>query len=156
MGRSRRLAAIAGVLAGLGAVGAASRASAQAVMLPTQEIFSVGTTVVVPDGGAMYLGGVSRAREGSVSRGVPLLGGPLVQQRGYGREFSRSGASVHARIIDLDELDREVLAAARAARGEGVIAGEATSAAAGRAAAVGAPARPGLAEFLSRHMGRNQ
>lgn len=83
---------------------------AQAVVqLPTIQQFSIGTTVMVPDGGTLNLGGVSRARESSVRRGIPGLPG----QAGIGRELSSATVSVRATIIDLNELDRAVLAEAR-------------------------------------------
>ncbi|HTN75292.1 MAG TPA: hypothetical protein VL096_08600 [Pirellulaceae bacterium] len=91
-------------------------ALAQAVQLPTFRYFTTNTTVSVPDGGGASLGGVNRASSGSTSRGF----GPL-RNRASGSSVSASGASVHATIIDLQEMDRQVLAEAaqqRVARGE--------------------------------------
>ncbi len=104
---------------------------ATTVQLPSFSIFSVNTTVSVPDGGGMYLGGVNRARDGSTSRGF----GPFAN-RGIGGDRMASGVSVQATIIDHDELDRAVLAEAAARR---------------------APADPDTAKaaLLSRHVGRD-
>ena len=119
-------------------------ASGQTVQLPNQQIFSVGTSVLVPKRGAIQLGSVSRARESSAARGL-AGGGPVLENRGVGREFSRSTATAHVRIIDLDEMDREVLAAARRERGESFPA----------AAGAATPEQWQLAAFLTRHMGRH-
>jgi hypothetical protein len=95
--------------------------SAQVVQLPTFEVFTVATTVMVPDRGSMYLGGVNRAAYGSNSVGVPGLSkvpglNRLFTNRGIGSEISSSGAYASAHIMDLGELDREVLAEAAARR----------------------------------------
>jgi len=84
-------------------------AFAQVVQLPVIHQFSVGTTVVVPDRGTVVLGGVDRYRADSVRLG-PLL--PLLGQRAWGYEVSRSQAAVTATIIDHEEWDRAVLAEA--------------------------------------------
>ncbi|MCO6453947.1 MAG: hypothetical protein J5I93_01420 [Pirellulaceae bacterium] len=107
---------------GLGAVAAGLLASpstvhAQAVQLPSFHYFTVSTSVLVPDRGGAYLGGISRSQTGSVSRGVPLLGkvpgaDRLFRNQGIAASQSASGVSVHATIIDNAELDRAVLAAA--------------------------------------------
>jgi hypothetical protein len=85
---------------------------ATTVQLPSFSVFSVNTTVSVPDRGGMYLGGVSRARDESTTRGF----GPLAN-RGIGSDRAASGVTVHATIHDLDELDKAVLADAAAKRG---------------------------------------
>ena len=97
------------------------------VQLPSFSFFSVNTTVSVPDSGGAYLGGINRARDGSRARGFG--------NRGLGGDRLASGASVHATIIDHDELDRAVRGEAAAKRG---------------------PADPDVvkAEHLSRHVGR--
>ncbi len=92
----------------------ASQAFGQVVQLPTFNSFSVSTTVSVPDSGRGFAGGISRARSGSISRGIPVAGklpvaGPLFKDRGIGHSVSASGVSVHATIIDLDEMDKAVL-----------------------------------------------
>lgn len=104
---------------------AAEISSAQApttVQLPSYQVFSVNTTVSVPDGGGAYLGGINRAADSSVTRGLPLGSkipglGPLTTNRGLSSTRSASNMSVHATIIDHQELDAAVLAEAAARRG---------------------------------------
>jgi hypothetical protein len=120
-------------------------ARAQAVQLPTFRYFSVNTTVSVPDRGSAILGGVNRSSSGTTTRGI----GPL-RNRASGREVGSSAASVHATIIDLDELDREVLAEAarrREARGEPLVL---------RSPDEAEPRSPlaSKADYLSRHIAR--
>lgn len=88
------------------------RVNAQGVQLPVVRQFGVTTSVLVPDGGAMHMGGVRSAREGSVSRGTPFFPGPLGRNRAIGREVGTSDAWALVRIIDLKEWDRMTLAAA--------------------------------------------
>lgn len=78
------------------------------VQLPTFNMTTVRTTVTAPDGGSALLGGIGRASEGSVSRGVPLLGkvpgaGRLFHNRGIGRDVGLSQMTVSPRIISLEE-----------------------------------------------------
>ena len=80
---------------------------ATTVQLPSFSFFTVNTTVSVPDRGGMYMGGVNRARDGRIERGF----GPLAN-RAIGSDRGASGIAVHATIIDRDELDAAVLAAA--------------------------------------------
>ncbi|MGI9427919.1 MAG: hypothetical protein ACR2NM_04635, partial [Bythopirellula sp.] len=47
--------------------------SGTTVQLPTFEVIAVATTVSVPDGGTVLLGGIKRLREGRNEFGVPLL-----------------------------------------------------------------------------------
>jgi hypothetical protein len=127
--RSFSLAAVAiSLLAG----SAALAQPATTVQLPTFNVFTVQTTVSVPDGGGTYLGGINRARDGSVTRGFGPLG-----NRAIGLDRGASGVSVHATIIDHKEIDEALLAAA--AKKRGVAPGDAVSA---KAAA------------LSSHIGR--
>jgi hypothetical protein len=81
------------------------------VQLPTFQVFSVNTTVSVPDGGGALLGGINRAADRSVTRGA----GPLAN-RGISSTRSASNISVNATIIDHQELDEAVLAQAAARR----------------------------------------
>jgi hypothetical protein len=112
-------------LAAAGFCLSASIACAQApttVQLPTIQVFSVNTTVSVPDGGGALLGGINRAADSSVTRGLPLASkipglGRLAGNRGIGSTRSSSNMSVHATIIDHQELDAAVLAEAAARRG---------------------------------------
>jgi type II secretory pathway component GspD/PulD (secretin) len=126
------------------ASGTGSLAQGQVVQLPTYGSFSIGTTVVVPDRGATYLGGVNRAYYGYDSFGVPGLSripvaGRLFRNDGYGASVSSSGAFATARIIDLQEWDAAVLKAAARQRG----AGTADTALERKAA------------FLTQHVGRS-
>ena len=67
------------------------------VQLPTHGTFSIQTSVSVPDGGEMNLGGNVRYGAGTTRRGGA---------RAFGSSYGSSNASVKATIIDLDELDR--------------------------------------------------
>jgi len=146
---SRRL-----ILSSLAAAGAAllsgSDAAAQApapqapttVQLPSFSFFTVNTTVSVPDRGGAYLGGINRARDGSVARGI----GPL-QNKAIGGDRLASGASVHATIIDHDEIDRALLAAAARRSGTAIDPADAKAAALSKHIGVGpAPAIGAVSE----------
>lgn len=75
----------------------------QAVQLPIVEQFSLETTVLVPDRGRTFLGGVSRSAEGRQSFG------PI--RPGTSTGFSRSGTYVEARvwIHDPERMDERLL-----------------------------------------------
>ena len=81
------------------------------VQLPTYQVFSINTTVSVPDRGAVYLGGVNRSASGSTRRG-----GLLNSSRGFGSGSAASGVSVSAYIHDFEAMDKAVLAEAYARR----------------------------------------
>lgn len=90
---------------------------ATTVQLPTFRFFTVQTAVSVPDSGGAYLGGLSSGASSSSRRGIPLMIkdpwiAPLMGSRGIAHSAATSGASVHATIIDHEELDREALAEA--------------------------------------------
>lgn len=126
------------------ALGTDRSARGQVVQLPTFDSFSIGTTVVVPDRGATYLGGVSRAYYGRDSSGVPGLSripmaGRLFRNDSYGASVGTSGAHVAATIIDLQEWDAAVLSAAAQQRKAGVADGRIERKAA----------------FLAQHIGRS-
>lgn len=82
---------------------------ATTVQLPTLQVFTVDTTVSVPDRGRLMLGGISRQRSGRNQFWPPLVG----SRPGIGVETGASRLHVAATIMDLSELDRQVLAAAR-------------------------------------------
>jgi hypothetical protein len=78
------------------------------VQLPTFNLTTASTTVTVPDRGTALLGGIDRMREGSVTRGVPMLSkvpgvNRLFTNRGIGREVGAMNMSVTPRIISLEE-----------------------------------------------------
>lgn len=70
------------------------------VQLPSFSFFSYSGTVVVPDGGGTSLGGIRSSATGMNRRGL---------SRGFGSSQFSSQASVHATIIDLNEIDRQLL-----------------------------------------------
>jgi hypothetical protein len=113
--------------------------------LPTFRYFSVQTTVSVPDRGGAALGGVNRASSGTTSRGF----GPL-RNRASGSSIGSSTASVHATIIDHQELDAATLAEARRRR-EGVAGSAAMRTEVGSAQIDHLTSK---AEFLSQHIGK--
>src|SRR4051812_42621810 len=85
---------------------------ATTVQLPTFSVFTVQTTVSVPDGGGISLGGIDRGVDSTVDRNSGLT-----RNRGLGSSRAASGVSVSATIIDREEMDRAVLAEAAAKRG---------------------------------------
>lgn len=81
------------------------------VQQPSLATTSVTTTVNVPDGGTILLGGIKRMREGRVERGVPLLSkipylNRLFKNTAIGRETSTLMLTVTPRII-LQEEEEE-------------------------------------------------
>lgn len=97
----------------LGPIGA----QGQTVQLPTFGSFSVQTTVVVPDRGQLFLGGVSRSRHMTNYHGVPLLSRVPGIGRGFGNRGERvttesAGLTLTATIHDFEAWDKAVLAEA--------------------------------------------
>jgi hypothetical protein len=77
------------------------------VQLPTFRVFTVQTTVSVPDSGGASLASLKRARDGRITRGAgPLRSGALASGRDAG------GVSVHATVIDHHAIDEALHAAA--------------------------------------------
>jgi hypothetical protein len=74
---------------------------AQWVQLPTLNTFSIDSSVSVPDSGSGYLGSARGQRAANTGQGF---------SRAAGRSSSLASASVHATIIDLDELDQMIRA----------------------------------------------
>lgn len=117
---------LAAAAAGFISIACASSACGQGnapttVQLPTFSFFTVQTAVSVPDSGGAYLGGISRGYNSSTTRGLPFWSktpwlSPLATSRGIGSGASAGGVSVHATIIDHEELDRAVLSEAAARR----------------------------------------
>ncbi len=89
----------------------ASVARGQVIQLPTFHYFSVQTSVLAPDSGGAYLGGVGRASSRHTSYGLPG-GGRLFGNRSIEHSAGVSLTSVHTTVIDHEELDRAVLAEA--------------------------------------------
>jgi general secretion pathway protein D len=78
------------------------------VQLPTFAFTSVSTTVSVPDGGTVLLGGIKRLSEGRNERGVPLLSklpyiNRLFRNVGIGRSTQSLMLMVTPRIIIQEE-----------------------------------------------------
>ena len=78
------------------------------VQLPTFSYVSVTTTVSVPDGGTVLLGGIKRLSEGRTEDGVPILDkipylDRLFKNVGIGRESSSLMLMVTPRIIIQEE-----------------------------------------------------
>lgn len=104
------------------------------VQLPTIGVFSVQTTVWVPDRGTAWLGGNRTAADMSRTAGaLPIATRALASGR------AASAASVHVTIIDHAAIDRALLA--RAADGSGHAAGADRSVVE-------------QARWLTRHLGR--
>jgi hypothetical protein len=125
----------------------AARAQNVTVQQPVMSSFSVNTTISAPDSGGLLIGGVGSATLASARYG-PL---PLGTNSGI---FGVGGSmTVHPTIHHLEELDREVLAAARrrAKNSEVVLPGNAESA--WRALATRAASKDREGEPQSRRLG---
>lgn len=104
----RPAAWVAGALFSLGLF-ADNGVFAQAVQLPTFNYFTTNTSVLVPDGGSVYMGGVNRATSGRVERGLPGLGGRPFRNVATSRSTSGGGVWVSAQIHDFEAMDRALL-----------------------------------------------
>ncbi len=82
---------------------------APTVQLPTFSFAGVSTTVMVPDGGSAFLGGIDRASEGRNEFGVPGITLPGFQNRAIGQDRSTSSFRVMATIHDFDAMDQALL-----------------------------------------------
>jgi general secretion pathway protein D len=76
--------------------------------LPTFNVTMVSTTVSVPDGGTVLLGGIKRLSEGRNERGVPMLNklpyiSRLFKNVGIGRDTQSLMMMVTPRIIIQEE-----------------------------------------------------
>jgi general secretion pathway protein D len=83
------------------------------VQLPTLAFTSVSTTVSVPDGGTILLGGIKRLSEGRNERGVPMLSkvpyvNRLFRNVGIGRETQSLMLMVTPRIIIQEEEEQKL------------------------------------------------
>ncbi len=82
---------------------------APTVQLPTFSFVGVSTTVLVPDSGAAFLGGINRASDGRNEFGVPGITLPGFQNRGIGQDRSASSFWATATIHDFDAMDQALL-----------------------------------------------
>lgn len=86
--------------------------SGTTVQQPSFSNTSVSTTVSVPDGGTILLGGIKRMRESRIERGVPVLSkipylNRLFKNTAIGRETSTLMMTVTPRIIILEEEEEK-------------------------------------------------
>jgi hypothetical protein len=113
----RQLWQISGIAAAILMFGSASKVSGQVapapttVQLPSFSFFTVQTTVSVPDRGGMELGGIRRGADGRTT-----FGNGSAAHRGLASSRGASGVSATAAIVNHQELDRAVLAAAAGER----------------------------------------
>ena len=87
------------------------------MQLPVIAQVSVSTTVSVPDGGTVLLGGVKRLREGRNMAGVPILNkipyiSRLFKNSGVGRETESIMLMVTPRIIIQEEEEELIIGTA--------------------------------------------
>jgi general secretion pathway protein D len=87
--------------------------SGTTVQLPTFAFTTVTTTVSVPDGGTVLLGGIKRLREGRTERGVPILNkvpyvSRLFKNVAIGREAQSLMMMVTPRIIIQEEEEQKL------------------------------------------------
>ena len=87
--------------------------SGTTVQLPTYAVVSVSTTVSVPDGGTVLLGGIKRLSEGRTEVGVPLLDklpyiNRLFTNNGIGKETQSLMMMVTPRIIIPEEEEEKL------------------------------------------------
>lgn len=80
-------------------LGMSHSAMSQTVQLPTVGTFSLQTSVMAPDSGGVYAGGMRGAAYGSQSRGYGL------PNRASGGGTTASGVNVRTTVINLAELD---------------------------------------------------
>ncbi len=85
------------------------RRSAPTLQLPTFSFATVSTTVMVPDGGAAYLGGINRVSSGRSEFGVPGMPFPGFQNRAIGQDCSATSFWASAKIHDFDAMDQALL-----------------------------------------------
>ena len=83
------------------------------VQQPTLGTTSVSTTVSVPDGGTILLGGIKRLREGRTERGTPILSkipylNRLFKNNAIGRETNTLMMTVTPRIIIPEEEEEAI------------------------------------------------
>jgi type II secretory pathway component GspD/PulD (secretin) len=97
-----------GAVAGGGVIGGGAGSITQVVQLPELAVTSVQTTVSVPDGGTILLGGIKRMSESRIEGGVPILNkipyvSRLFKNVGVGRSTTSLMLMVTPRIIIQEE-----------------------------------------------------
>ena len=100
--------AFPGAAVGGGGFGGGATSLTSLVQLPTITFTTINTTVTVPDGGTVLLGGVKRLREQRLEYGVPVLAktpmiNRLFRNIGIGRRTDSLMLMVTPRIIILEE-----------------------------------------------------
>ncbi|HEU5118578.1 MAG TPA: type II secretory pathway, component PulD, partial [Isosphaeraceae bacterium] len=98
---------------GGGGLGGQSSAIQAQIQEPNYTITTISTTVTVPDGGTVLLGGVKTLREERLEYGVPILAKtPLINRLfrniGIGRETTSLMLMVTPRIIILEEEEERL------------------------------------------------
>lgn len=93
--------------------GATRTVTGTTVQLPTLATTTVTTTVSVPDGGTVLLGGIKRLREGRAERGLPLVSkipyiSRLFTNVGIGRDAQSLMMMVTPRIIIQEEEEEKL------------------------------------------------
>lgn len=117
MSRTKYLTSVAAVLLWQGILPEQHCRAQVTVQLPTFRVTGVSTTVVVPDRGGVYLGGVTSSSMRQNSFGSPFGGHlPGLQRnlgnRSFGGSTTSAGMWIGATIIDHAEIDRALLAEA--------------------------------------------
>ncbi len=82
------------------------------IQQPVVQVFSVNTTVSVPDRGSAFIGGVKRAGDSRNTFGF----GPFRPGSSVGTFREHAGLSTHVWIHEFDEMDRMLLGAAGTSR----------------------------------------
>jgi general secretion pathway protein D len=98
---------------GGGGLGGTGTAITGQIQLPETTTTNINTTVTVPDGGTVLLGGVKRMREQRLEYGVPVLSKtPLINRLfrniGIGRRTDSLMLMVTPRIIILEEEEDRI------------------------------------------------
>ena len=95
----------------------------QFIQQPAMSSVNISTTVMVPDGGTVLLGGLKRLSEGRNEAGPPVLSklpyvNRLFKNTGYGREAQSMMIMVTPRIIINDEESERQTGEVRVTEGQ--------------------------------------
>jgi hypothetical protein len=82
------------------------------VQLPTFHYFTSTGSVLVPDGGDVFLGGIGGAAAGRTQQGIPGLPSRPFTNSATGSSVGASSVSVSAQIHDFDAMDKALLGGA--------------------------------------------